>query len=129
MKKIISISIVILIANSTIAQNEKTTYKVVAGDFEKNYNASSFEAIFSMFSSDMKIAVPLDKLIPFLTNLKSQAGNITKREFITYKNGSVAVYKTNFERALYALNISIDNNSKIDGFAVTPCRYCFYSCK
>jgi len=122
MKKIISISIVILIANLTIAQTEKTTYKVVAGDFEKNYNASSFEAIFSMFSSDMKIAVPLDKLTPFLTNLKSQAGNIIKREFITYKNGTVAVYKTNFERALYALNISIDNNSKINGFAVTPFR-------
>ncbi len=41
MKKIISISIAILIANLTIAQTEKTTYKVVAGDFEKNYNASS----------------------------------------------------------------------------------------
>jgi len=120
MKKIISISIVILIANLTMAQTEKSTYKVVTGDFEKNYNASSFEAIFSMFSSDMKIAVPLDKLTPFLTNLKSQAGNIIKREFITYKNGTVAVYKTNFEHAIYALNISIDNNSEINGFAVTP---------
>jgi len=122
MKNIISISIFILIANLTFAQTEKSTYKVVADEFEKNYNINGFEAIFLMFSSDMKIAVPLDKLTPFLTNLKSQAGNITKREFITYKNGSVAVYKTNFERALYALNISIDNNSKIDGFAVTPFR-------
>ena len=115
MKKIISISIVILIANSTIAQTEKTTYKVVAGDFEKNYNASSFEAIFSMFSSDMKIAVPLDKLTPFLTNLKSQAGNIIKREFITYKNGTVAVYKTNFKRANYGLHIIINNKSDNNG--------------
>ena len=122
MKNIISISIFILIANLTFAQTEKSTYKVVADEFEKNYNINDVEAIFLMFSSDMKIAVPLDKLTPFLTNLKSQAGNITKREFITYKNGSVAVYKTNFERALYALNISIDNNSKIDGFAVTPFR-------
>ena len=32
----------------------------------------------------------------------------------------MAQYKTNFERALFALNISIDNNSKINGFSVTP---------
>ncbi|MBL4668087.1 MAG: DUF3887 domain-containing protein, partial [Flavobacteriales bacterium] len=120
MKKIISISIVLLIANLTMAQTEKSAYKVVAEDFEKNYNTSSFEAIFSQFSSNMKIAVPLEKLAPFLTNLKAQAGKITKREFISYKNGTVAVYKTNFERATYALNLSIDNNSKINGFAITP---------
>lgn len=120
MKKIITLSIFILIANIVSAQTEKATYKVVSDTFEKNYNANSYEAIFSMFSSDMKIAVPIDRLKPFLTNLKSQAGNITKREFISYKNGSVAVYKTNFERALFALNISIDTDSKINGFAVTP---------
>lgn len=120
MKKIISISILILIANLSFSQAEKPAYKVVANDFEKKYNTSSFETIFSMFSSDMKIAVPLEKLAPFLTNLKSQVGNIVKREFITYKNKSVAVYKTTFERAIYALNISIDGNSKINGFAVTP---------
>jgi hypothetical protein len=88
--------------------------------FEKNYNTNNFEVIFSMFSSDMKVAVPLNKLTPYLTNLKKQAGNITKRKFVSYKNESVAVYKTDFENAIYALNISLDNNSKINGFAVTP---------
>jgi len=120
MKKIISICIVLFIGNLTMAQTEKSAYKVVAGEFEKNYNTSNFEAIFSLFSSDMKIAVPLEKLAPFLTNLKAQAGKITKRAFISYKNGTVAVYKTTFERATYALNLSIDGNSKINGFAVTP---------
>lgn len=119
MKKIISISIFVLITNIAFAQTEKATYKVVADAFEKNYNANSYEVIFSTFSNELKIAVPLNKLTEFLTNLKSQAGNIIKREFITYQYGSVAIYKTNFERALYALNISIDNNSKINGFTVT----------
>tara|TARA_B110000196_G_C21099998_1_gene642117 strand:- start:108 stop:1529 length:1422 start_codon:yes stop_codon:yes gene_type:complete len=120
MKKIISISLFVLIANITFAQIEKPTYKVVVDAFEKNYNTNNFEVIFSMFSSDMKVAVPLDKLAPYLTNLRTQAGNIIKKEFVSYKNGSVAVYKTNFEHALYSLNISLDNNSKINGFAVTP---------
>lgn len=126
MKNTISISIFILIANLTFAQTEKSTYlestksKVVAEEFEKNYNANSFGAIFSMFSSDMKKTVPLNKITEFLTGLKSQAGNITNREFVKYENGSVALYKTNFERALFALNISVDNNSKINGLLVKP---------
>ena len=103
MKNIISISILIFIANLTFAQTEKSTYKVVADEFEKNYNANSFEAIFLMFSSDMKKTVPLNKITEFLTGLKSQAGNITNREFVKYENGNVALYKTNFERALFAL--------------------------
>lgn len=119
-KNIISTIILILLTSLTFAQTEKSTYKVVAAEFEKNYNADNFEAVFSMFSDDMKTAVPLSKLTEFLTGLKSQAGSITKREFVRYENGTVAQYKTNFERALYALNISVDNNSKINGFSVTP---------
>jgi CubicO group peptidase (beta-lactamase class C family) len=120
MKKIISISLFVIVTNITFAQTEKTTYKVVVDAFEKNYNTDNFEDVFSMFSSDMQAAVPLNKLTPYLTNLKKQAGNIAKREFVSYKNETVAVYTTTFENALYALNISLDNNSKINGFAVTP---------
>jgi hypothetical protein len=120
MKKTISISLFVLITNVTFAQTEKPTYKVVADAFEKNYNTNNFEVIFSMLSSDMKVVVPLNKLTPYLTNLKKQAGKITKKEFVSYKNERVAVYKTNFESAIYALNISLVNNSKINGFAVTP---------
>ncbi|MGK0254815.1 MAG: hypothetical protein ACI9OE_002329, partial [Mariniflexile sp.] len=90
MKKIISISLFVLITNIIFAQTEKPTYKVVVDTFEKNYNTNNFEVIFSIFSSDMKVAVPLNKLTPYLTNLKKQAGNITKREFVSYKNESVA---------------------------------------
>ena len=107
-------------ANLTFAQSETAASKMVADEFEKNYNADNFEVIFSMFSSDMKTAVPLNKLTEFLTGLKSQAGNITKREFVTYENGGVALYKTNFERALFTLNISVDNDSKINNLLITP---------
>lgn len=85
MKKIISICIIALIANVTLAQTEKSTYKVVTNEFEKTFNANNFEAIFNMFAINMQTAVPLDKLTNFLTNLKSEAGNITKKEFIRYQ--------------------------------------------
>ncbi len=72
-----------------------------------------------MFSPDMQKALPLDKTKDFLTNLKSQAGKITKREFERYEN-SYGSYKTNFERALYTVNISVDDDSKINGMFVKP---------
>ncbi|WP_340153376.1 serine hydrolase [uncultured Marivirga sp.] len=120
MKKIMSTILFALITNVSFSQTEKPTYKVVTEAIVKNYNSNNFEVIFSMFSSDMKKAVPQDQIKPFLNDLKKQVGNISKTEFVNYKNGSVAVYKTNFERALYALNISLDANSDINGFAVTP---------
>ncbi len=120
MKHIILIIVMTIMGNITYSQTEKPSLKVVAEEFDTHYNTDRYENIFSMFSEDMKKAVPLDKITKFLTNLKSQAGKITKREFVAYENGSVALYKTNFEHALYGLNISIDHNSKINGFMVKP---------
>ncbi|WP_074407708.1 serine hydrolase [Aquimarina megaterium] len=120
MKRILCISLFILIANLTFSQTEKPVYKVVASDFEENYNANNFEIIFSMFSNTLKTRIPLDKATSFLTNLKTQAGNITNREFVKYKNETYASYKTTFERVVLILNISIDDNSKINGLFVKP---------
>ncbi|MEO7988702.1 MAG: DUF3887 domain-containing protein [Chryseolinea sp.] len=119
MKNLITIALLTLIVNLVSAQSEKDTYKPVAAEFEKNYNAENFDAIFAMFSTDMQKALPLDKTKGFLAGLKAQAGKITKREFVTYEQ-TYASYKTNFERGLFAVNISIDDNSKINGLFVKP---------
>ena len=50
MKRILCISLFILIQNLTFSQTENADYEVVVSDFEENYNANNFEAIFSMFS-------------------------------------------------------------------------------
>jgi murein DD-endopeptidase MepM/ murein hydrolase activator NlpD len=119
MKKFLAILTLTLIMSRSFAQTEKANYKTVAGDFEKNYNAGDFEAIFSSFSGEMQNALPLEKTKDFFTGLKTQAGKITNREFIKYEQ-TYASYKTNFERALFAVNISVDNNSKINGLFVKP---------
>ena len=120
MKNILLIILLALITNLSFAQTESITYKTVADNFEKNYNAGDFDAIFNMFSVEMQKALPLEKTREFFTGLKSQAGKIVKREFVNYENGTYASYKTNFERALFAVNISVDNNSKINGLFVKP---------
>ena len=119
MKNIVVPLILALMVNLSFAQTEKATYKTVADSFEKNYNADNFDAIFSAFSPEMQSALPLDKTQDFLTGLKTQAGQITKREFVKYEQ-TYASYKTTFERALFAVNISVDNNSKINGLFVKP---------
>jgi murein DD-endopeptidase MepM/ murein hydrolase activator NlpD len=68
----------------------------------------------------MKSALPIEKTTDFLKGLKTQAGKIEKREFIKYENGTYASYKTNFERALFSVNISLNKSGKINGLFVKP---------
>jgi phage anti-repressor protein len=119
MKKIIILISIISLSVSSFAQTEKSTYKIVADNFERNYNANNFDSIFASFSSEMQKALPLDKTKEFLEGLKNQAGKITKRTFVKYEQ-KYASYKTTFERALFAINISVDNDSKINGLFVKP---------
>ena len=119
MKNIIFI-ILTLIVNLSFGQTEKTDNKVVTENFVENYNNDNYSGIFSMFADVMKNALPIDKTTAFLKELKSQVGNITNREFVKYENGTYASYKTTFERAVLVLNISVDDNSEVNGFFVKP---------
>jgi murein DD-endopeptidase MepM/ murein hydrolase activator NlpD len=118
MRKILLSTTLAFIMSNVLGQPEKAAYKAVADKFEKNYNSGNYDTLFAIFSKEMQNALPIEKTIEFLTGLKSQAGQITKRQFVKYENGTYASYKTNFERALFAVNISIDNNSKINGLFV-----------
>tara|TARA_B100000809_G_scaffold255623_1_gene294420 strand:+ start:89 stop:1024 length:936 start_codon:yes stop_codon:yes gene_type:complete len=109
-----------MFANVSFAQTETAALKKVAAEFEKNFNANDFEGIFIQFSSPMQTAVPLDKLTNFLTNLSSEAGEITKLTFVKYQNEGLALYKINFERKLLGFNLSIDGNSEINGMQFIP---------
>ena len=120
MKNLILSLLFMLIISNSFAQTETATYKTVASKFELNYNAGRYDSIFFMFDVIMQNALPPEKTNEFLTGLKEQAGQIKKMEFVKYVNGTVAVYKTSFEKALFAMNISLDNNQKINGLFVKP---------
>ena len=120
MKKYIVFILTIVLANTAIAQQETSTSKKVANEFQKKYNTNDYEGIFNMFAKEMKNFMPHDKTLAFLSALNTQAGNINKRTFIKYPQANVALYKTTFERAVVALFISVDANSKINGLMVKP---------
>ncbi len=119
MRKMLLVFIIHLITLNLFGQTEKAEYKTVADKFEEYYNSAKYDSVFSLFSTEMQSALPLDKTREFLESLTSRAGKITKRQFLKYQQ-SYASYKTNFERGVLALNISVDADSKINGLFIKP---------
>jgi hypothetical protein len=120
MKNYILSLALLLVTGNVWCQVESPIYKAVATKFEKNYNLNQFDSIFKMFSAEMQNALPLNKTIEFFTGINGQAGKIRQMEFIKYEKQTYASYKTQFERALFSINISVDNNLKINGFFMNP---------
>ena len=116
MKHLTLILLISLLPISIFAQSDN--YKTAIDNFQSNYNAEKYESIFNSFSPDMKKALPLENTNQFLNNLKKQFGKIKSKEFISYHQGTFARYKTEFETAVLAVNISLDNQNQINGFEV-----------
>ena len=104
--------------NLVFAQTDN--YKNAIDNFHANYNAEKYDNIFNDFSPEMKQALPIDNTKQFLAGLKSQAGNIEKKEFVGYQQGTYATYKTNFEKVVFAVNISLDGQNHINGLFIKP---------
>lgn len=118
MKKTTIILILTFMTNVMFAQTDN--YKIAIDNFQTNYNAEKYEDIFNSFSSEMKQALPIEKTKQFLAGLKSQVGKIEKTEFVSYQQGTYATYKTNFEKAVLAVNISLDKQNQINGLYIKP---------
>ncbi len=118
MKKIVFILILTLMTNLSYSQSEK--YKEVYKNFKENYNTGNFENIFNVFSKEMQTALPLENTKQFFGSLKFQIGNIKEENYLKIENGTYAVFKTTFERAIMTLYISIDEQNKINGLNIKP---------
>lgn len=117
MNKISSLLITIFITNVVFAQTQN--FKSAIENFQTSYNQEKYDEIFNSFSPEMKQALPIENMNKFLHDLKTQAGEIENTEFITTQ-GSYATYKTKFERATLAVNISLDYQNLINGLFIKP---------
>ena len=122
MKRLILLvfSIWLMLSSFSFAQTEGENYKKISLDFESLYNEDRYEEIFMLFNEDTKKALPLENTKAILGSLKKQLGKIVKREFYEMKDVTYASYKTNFENAVLALDISLDKESKINGLFFKP---------
>jgi len=83
------------------------------------YNRMQYDSIFSMFSQEMKVALPLNKTKAFFTQLNKNDGSIEKHTFITTKAGD-SRYRVEFQNSVLWLDISQNRYGKLDGLTFTP---------
>ena len=106
--------------NLSFAQTEKEIDKNSAAVFKEKFNLADFNGIFDLFADEMRNALPKNETNTFLSNLQKQAGHLKNMEFINYVRGTFASYKSTFENGIFALNISTDAQSQINGLFIEP---------
>ncbi|MDB4920884.1 MAG: hypothetical protein JWQ54_2867 [Mucilaginibacter sp.] len=102
-----------------MAQAEPANYAATLTKFTQYYNHDQPDSIFSMFSSEMKTALPIDNFKPTTVQLKSQYGNLIKTDFVRISQ-SLAVYKATFQNNTFLLNIALNAQNKLTGLLLSP---------
>src|ERR1700744_4429890 len=119
MKKTIFFIAILLLTIRATAQAEPANYTAAITRFTHYYNHDEPDSIFTMFSPEMKEALPLDKFKPTTLQLKSQYGNLIKTEFVKL-NQSLAVYKATFQNSTFLLNLALNAQNKLTGLLLSP---------
>ena len=120
MKKTFLLIIILFASNLVSAQKEQVKDGKISAEFEQLFNSGDYIGIFDLFSTEMKNALPKEQANKYFNGLKTQAGEINARKFTKYIRGSFASYKTTFDKGVFAVNISTDNQSKINGLYIEP---------
>jgi len=101
------------------AQAEPASYHTAVDKFKIFYNSNEPDSVYSMFSPEMKQALPADVFKNTTTQLKSQLGNLNKTEFIKF-NRPLGIYKATFQNDAFLLNIALNTKDELIGLRLTP---------
>ena len=118
MKKISLFLSSLLYMSSLYAQSD--IEKEVIAQFQQDFNAQNYAAIFEKFSPEAKKAIPLNMFEKVSKDLQQQLGTIKSLEYLESKGKETAVYKANFEKDRLKLSMSLNNDQQISGFLFTP---------
>lgn len=118
MKKISLFLSSLLCMSSLYAQSD--IEREVITQFQQDFNAQNYAAIFEKFSPEAKKAIPLNMFEKVSKNLQQQLGTIQSIEYIESKGKETAVYKANFEKDRLKLSMSLNNDQQISGLLFTP---------
>ncbi|WP_180131382.1 DUF3887 domain-containing protein [Acinetobacter sp. YH12072] len=118
MKKISLFLSSLLYMSSLYAQSD--IEKEVIAQFQQDFNAQNYAAIFEKFSPEAKKAIPLNMFEKVSKDLQQQLGTIQSLEYLESKGKETAVYKANFEKDRLKLSMSLNNDQQISGLLFTP---------
>jgi hypothetical protein len=119
MKKIIFFAAALILTVKAIAQAEPANYTAAMARFTHYYNHEQPDSIYSMFSPEMKTALPIDNFKPTTAQLRSQYGELLKTDFVKITQ-TLAVYKATFQNSTFLLNIALNGQSKLTGLLLSP---------
>lgn len=114
------ILVLIAFVATTPLNAQPENYKTAIDQLQTDYNSESYEQIFNRFSPQMQQALSLEKTKQFFTNLFASVGTMKTKEFINDEEGTGAIYRAKFERAVLGVYISLDNQNKIGGLLIKP---------
>lgn len=104
---------------SGIYQVENEYHTLASNQFIEYYNKNQFDAIFNMFSNDMKNALPLESSNHFFEEIKAYKGDINKIQYLK-KNYPWTIYKLTYERDICLFKLAVDDKQKISGLHIEP---------
>jgi len=119
MKKVSFFILFICLTSKIMAQPEPANYVVALNRFKELYNNNQPDSIYSMFSTEMKEALPADKFRTTTLQLKSQLGNLEQADFVKYE-APLAYYKAVFQKNTFLLNLSVNSQTKFTGLLLKP---------
>ena len=110
MKKLI---LFLFIPLSILSQEESVDAKMLTKSFITAYNSEDYNSVFNLLSSETQKEFSINELTDFFERLNSEAGKISKKEFIREEN-NILIYKLTFENWVSQYSFSIDDNKKIN---------------
>jgi pimeloyl-ACP methyl ester carboxylesterase len=118
MRKLAFFIITLFCAATTYAQAEPVNYAAAVNKFKAFYNADEPDSVFDMFSTDMKLVLPIDQFKATTTQLKTQLGYLNKTEFVKY-TPPLGIYRATFQNAVFLLNIALNSDNQFTGLKLT----------
>ena len=78
------------------------------------YNRNQADSVFNMFAAEVKRDMPVQKNREMLGQLQAQSGRLQRATFSNLTDG-IATYRVDFQKAVLAMQISINPSGKIGG--------------
>lgn len=119
MIRYISVLPFLFVFNSVFSQVEKDNFKLASNKFAAFFNENKYDSIVTMFSPEMRTALPIEKFTQFSAGLKNQIGSIRKTRFVRLQQ-TTALYETFFDKGVLGMNIVLNNSNEIAGLFFKP---------
>ena len=119
--RILALLLISLATFGAVAQ-EQGNYAEAASQFMARYNDGDYDAIYDSFNADAQKALPRQQTLTFLEqNVKQLMGAITAMNFDRIDQGA-HIYRTDFERAVAEVVISLTPENQMGGFRINPIK-------